>query len=98
MISKAIQKLAKRLFIFMAVAMLLGVPLSLFSGAYLNGEPNLESMNTASFLTIAGVIAFSLIVVAVMLFLLLPALIELLQAIWDSIQQARQDREAQMFP
>ena len=98
MISKAIQKLAKRFFIFMAIALVLGFPLSLFTGVYFNGEPNLESMNAASFLTIAGVIAFSLIVVAIMLFLLLPALIELLQAIWDSIQQARQDPEAEMFP
>lgn len=100
MISQAIQKLAKRIFLIIAFVMLAGFPLTLWASSIpgFNGEIPLEAMNPVNYLTIAVMVVFSLVLVAMLLFLILPALSELVQAIWSSIQGARQDREAELFP
>lgn len=95
MISQTISKLVKRLFVFLVVGVPFGFLLSIAVNSYFQGEPPpFEKMPASTWLTIAGIVSYALIMAAMIFFYILPVLIELVKDIW----QARQQQDSEMFP
>lgn len=95
MITEAIFSLVRRLFIFLAVVRVLGLSFSFVANSFLDGvPPPVEAMTNNDWLIVAGMIGFVLILSALLLFMVLPVVINRVKVIWE----VRQDSELEMFP
>lgn len=96
MIEEKLRALLRRLFGLFAVVLALGIPMMIFLGPILDENPTFDgSMPTATALITMGSMAFSaLVILAVLLFSIVPALVDLVKA----IRQARQEANGDLFP
>jgi hypothetical protein len=96
MIRKALMELAKRIFWWIAVTLVLTVPLIAFTGSYLDKNPTLsgDTMTASGWYAMAGLVGFTLVEVGIIVFYIFPTLLELGEAIWE----ARKNSKDEMFP
>lgn len=96
MIEQRLRELAKQTFLFLAVTLVLSIPLMIFVAPLLDQYPTFDgSVPTATGLIVMGaMVVFSLIVFGMLFFQVLPALAKLIKAIW----QARREANGDMFP
>lgn len=102
MIKNSIEKLAKRIFILLAITFLASLPVFLLGGTGVD-SPSFETgiaSATEDTVILVTMISFTIIAMAVFFFSILPALLELGQAVWDAVQKARSpdNDEMEMFP
>ena len=96
MIEQKLKALLRRLFGLFAVTLALGIPMILFLGPILDEYPTFDgSIPTATALIAMGSMAFAtLVILAILLFSIVPASVELVKA----IRQARQEANGDLFP
>lgn len=98
MISTALTKLMKKLFLIFAASLLLGMPLILVANDNLSQieVPSLETMDATGLGVLAGLVLYSLIMSGLFLFQFVPAVIEVIQVAWSGYRS--RDGEKEMFP
>ena len=96
MVKDALMELAKRSFWLITVILVLSVPMMLLFGPVIEQDSRAEVMSVATvgWVAISSLVAFTLVVVGIIVFWVFPALLQLGEAIW----KARQDAANDMFP
>ena len=96
MIEEAIKDLAKRVFGFIAVALVLSVPMMLYVGPSMESEASLNGMTAtdSGLLMMGALVVFSLVILGVLFFHVLPGLTGLVKA----IRETRREGDGEIFP
>ncbi|NOH12487.1 MAG: hypothetical protein HND51_12640 [Chloroflexi bacterium] len=96
--SQAFNKLLRRLFIWIATVLLIGAPLGFLGAAYTEGGLALAqdpSSTPIPFLLFLPLLAFALLIIALLVFSVIPAFVELITE-WNTHRKAAEETE--IFP
>jgi hypothetical protein len=96
MIKKSLLELAKRTFWLIAVVLVLTIPMVLIVGPGLEEGPSFDGnlATSTGWISMAGLVAFTLIVAGTFVFWIFPALLQL----GEDILEARKDGKEELFP